>query len=829
MKTLPWAPVLALLAVVSSFIQAEELRVGEAVSNPCNNVNTCGKCIRTAKTCAWCSAENYPRFSSRCDIYEHLKTVCPPDQLVYPKSNLVVAQNDNARGGDNSRQAIQVQPQVLNITARTNEPISFKLTFRQAENYPVDLYFLLDLSYTMVKEEDAQKRLIALGRDMPTSMANITTNFYLGFGTFVDKTVMPYSAWTDDLLKRRCPKPDKSCSPPHNFINQLKLSDGQDFSARMTDALKGISQSFDDTEGGLDGLMQALASLKAISQSFDDTEGGLDGLMQALACEEAIGWRERSRRIIVYSSNSMFQIAGVGLLGGVTRNNDGVCHLDSSGSYAKSLDYDFPSASQISTKLKDKSTSVIFAVMPGVYSHYEQFRALIGNAEIGELADKSSNIINLIRNNYDKLRSRIFFTPRKADGVKFTFKSKCLGNVMQETAICDKLEMKDSVTFDVRMMVTNDVCKGKTGTVKRQVELAAQGLREKLTINLDVICECECEQPAVTVPVDHSEKCSDGNGTLECGICSCNDGRYGRNCECNEADISSKVSLEKCRKGNDTEVCSGHGECICGECVCFIIGSVVEERYSKQHCECNDYSCPRSGPAALLCGGQTHGRCDCGKCDCFDDWKGPACDCSTINATCFASNGEMCNNQGKCVCGRCQCFEDTDYMGPTCEECPNCPSKCSQYRDCAQCRAFKTGKYTEAQCMEVCPEITMEDELELNNERVTKCDFRDTDKCMFHFTYEYDKKNNVIIKVQRTKECPEEVNLALILGPVVAGIVLIPLLLLCIFIFIRNRRDTAEFARFMKEKDKARWESAANPIYKDPKSTFKNPTYKGGN
>ena len=48
----------------------------------------------------------------------------------------------------------------------SDEPISFKLTFRQAENYPVDLYFLLDLSYTMVEEEAAQKSLIALGKDM---------------------------------------------------------------------------------------------------------------------------------------------------------------------------------------------------------------------------------------------------------------------------------------------------------------------------------------------------------------------------------------------------------------------------------------------------------------------------------------------------------------------------------------------------------------------------------------------------------------------------------------------------------------------------------------
>ena len=46
-----------------------------------------------------------------------------------------------------------------------------------------------------------------------------------------------------------------------------------------------------------------------------------------------------------------------------------------------------------------------------------------------------------------------------------------------------------------------------------------------------------------------SERCNKGNGTFECGICSCNPGRYGRECECSEAEISSEKSLEACRKG----------------------------------------------------------------------------------------------------------------------------------------------------------------------------------------------------------------------------------------------------------------------------------------
>ena len=42
----------------------------------------------------------------------------------------------------------------------------------------------------------------------------------------------------------------------------------------------------------------------------------------------------------------------------------------------------------------------------------------------------------------------------------------------------------------------------------------------------------------------------------------------------------------------------------------------------------------------------------------------------------------------------------------------NCPSKCSRYRDCAQCKAFGTGKYSDDQCVELCPDVIMVDKLE---------------------------------------------------------------------------------------------------------------------
>ena len=55
---------------------------------------------------------------------------------------------------------------------------------------------------------------------------------------------------------------------------------------------------------------------------------------------------------------------------------------------------------------------------------------------------------------------------------------------------------------------------------------------------------------------------------------------------------------------NDAEVCSGHGECICGECDCFTFGPDTVHRYSGEYCECNDYSCLLSDDDASLCGGE---------------------------------------------------------------------------------------------------------------------------------------------------------------------------------------------------------------------------------
>lgn len=70
-----------------------------------------------------------------------------------------------------------------------DEVYNLQVNYARAEDYPVDLYYLMDLSKSM---EDDKNKLSSLGAEIAREMRGITSNFRLGFGSFVDKVLMPY-------------------------------------------------------------------------------------------------------------------------------------------------------------------------------------------------------------------------------------------------------------------------------------------------------------------------------------------------------------------------------------------------------------------------------------------------------------------------------------------------------------------------------------------------------------------------------------------------------------------------------------------------------------
>jgi protocadherin alpha len=120
----------------------------------------------------------------------------------------------------------------------------------------------------------------------------------------------------------------------------------------------------------------------------------------------------------------------------------------------------------------------------------------------------------------------------------------------------------------------------------------------------------------------------------------------------------------------------------------------------------------------------------------------------------------------------------------------------------------------------------------------THCIFIDDDDCKFQFKYlftdprdvdGYDEAPQVLVYVQRTKDCPTPVNILAIVIGVILGIVLVGLALLLIWKLLTTIHDRREFAKFEKERMMAKWDTGENPIYKQATTTFKNPTYGGKN
>lgn len=71
---------------------------------------------------------------------------------------------------------------------------------------------------------------------------------------------------------------------------------------------------------------------------------------------QQIGWRERSRKIILFSTDAGFHYAGDGKLAGIVEPNDGYCHMENN-RYTHSEIQDYPSLSQINAKIQDNKVN----------------------------------------------------------------------------------------------------------------------------------------------------------------------------------------------------------------------------------------------------------------------------------------------------------------------------------------------------------------------------------------------------------------------------------------------------------------------------------------
>lgn len=90
---------------------------------------------------------------------------------------------------------ISIKPQYVQVKLRANASAKVPFLFKQTIDYPLDLYFIMDLSNTMRAHKD---KLAAIASQLSQRMSKITKNFQLGFGSFVEKPVAPFSDETPE-------------------------------------------------------------------------------------------------------------------------------------------------------------------------------------------------------------------------------------------------------------------------------------------------------------------------------------------------------------------------------------------------------------------------------------------------------------------------------------------------------------------------------------------------------------------------------------------------------------------------------------------------------
>uniref|UniRef100_A0A7M4E4D1 Integrin beta n=1 Tax=Crocodylus porosus TaxID=8502 RepID=A0A7M4E4D1_CROPO len=713
-------------------------------------------------TVSLCIVVGTKSITSRCDYIENLIANGCAGAIESPQSSINIVKNNSLSSKGSSlthSDVTQMTPQKVSLNLRPGDQTSFRVQVRQVEDYPVDLYYLMDLSLSMKDDLDNIRNL---GTKLAEEMRQLTSNFRLGFGSFVDKNISPFSYTAPKYQNNPCTgyKIFPNCVPSFGFRHILSLTDKVD--------------SFNEE-----------VQKQKVSRNRDAPEGGFDAILQAIVCKEKIGWRKEASHLLVLTTDDVPHIALDGKLGGLVQPHDGHCHLNEENEYSASNRLDYPSLALLGEKLAENNIHLIFAVTKNHYVLYKNFTALIPGTTVEILRQDSKNIIQLIVKAYNSIRSKVELTVwDNPEDIGLTFTATCQDGLSYPgLRKCADLQIGDTVSFDVSVKAQS--CPAEN--ISHTFTIKPAGFRDTLEVLITYNCLCGCTKQNE----QNSSKCS-GNGTYTCGLCECDPGYLGAKCECEERESGTMYNM--CREAEGKTLCNGRGECSCNQCVCY------ESEFGKIYgpfCECDNFSCARY--KGVLCSG--HGKCDCGECKCHAGYIGDNCNCTTETDRCVSTDSQLCSGRGNCVCGKCQCTEPGAF-GEMCEKCPTCPGVCSTKRDCIECMLFNSGKLADNQtCQKHCKDEIIT--LTLAGAVLCVCP---TSQLIFSFSLSLP-------------ECSSAPDALTILLGVVGSILLIGIVLLAIWKLLVTIHDRREFAKFQSERSRARYEMASNPLYREPIST----------
>ncbi|XP_043103787.1 integrin beta-4 isoform X2 [Puntigrus tetrazona] len=696
---------------------------------------TCSECIRIGAECAYCPDELFEY--ERCDLKANLEARKCSSRMVSIESSQKIEENLQI---NKALKYSQVAPQLMKMTLLPGEEKEVEMEVFEPARGLLDLYILMDFSNSMSDDLDNLKRM---GDQLAQLVGQLSDDYTIGFGKFVDKVTEPQT----DMRPAKLAEPWANSDPPFSFRNVISLT------------------------SNINTFRQKLQR-ERISGNLDAPEGGFDAILQTAVCQEQIGWRKDSTHLLVFSTESAFhyEADGANVLAGILNRNDEQCHLTTDGNYTHDIRQDYPSIPTLVRLLVKHNIIPIFAVTNHSYSYYEKLSEYFPIAELGQLQEDSSNILNILEKAFQSIRSKISI---RAEDRPKAVEAKILSQSGTFSEFGNfKINPGETGKFRVRLKALNQV--GEQHVCNANLADRAGTLRVKPTtfssafkINAEVLCyTCDCEN----TPVKNAVRCN-SHGDLICGKCQCYDGWLGPFCNCS-AGASTDSAM--CIAPGKSEPCSGRGDCMCGTCVCY-----NPNQFEGPFCQYDKSQCQRFG--GFLC--NERGSCSMGRCVCAPGWTGDACECPISNESCLDGKGGICNGRGKCKCGRCECEHSGLPLSTTCEaDFQKQLGMCEAKRSCVQCQAWDTGERKGKKCDECSFKIVMVEELEEDKNVIESCSFRDEDNdCTYYYTVNYplnitDKEHHILVK--KKQDCPPAGFLWLI--PLIMFLMLLlGLLLLC--------------------------------------------------
>lgn len=740
-----------------------------------NAQTSCGQCIRSGRLCTWMERGVYNNTRTKCFSKGDGKK---PTGSVYPSGISVSIQSNTGKLNT------YIRPEESKIAIRPGFDTVLDIYFKVHKSYPVDLYYLFDLSSSM---KTYLQEVMDQAIDITDKLSKeIGDNLRIGIGSFIEKPTAPFT----------------NNGGQHVFKNWLSLTDAN---SRNMETIKKQIGSLRD---------QALAN-------NDAEEAGLEAMVQVATCKQEIGWNDISKHIVVYSSDATMHLAGDARLAGINKPNDLQCHLKSGGKqsidqldkthheYTEGLNQDYPSVYDVKNLVNKANIQTIFALtaknkIPDWINDFYKSITKIWGEENKVVSTNNEKLSDLLVQTYKEMTKRVTLNiegiPEDyewsvdtvctgTDGVERTNKGQSYCDDPKKPLSNRPEDVKETeVNFKLNIKLKEGRC---PEPARVSINTPGYGGSEKVDLKLESTCSCdgECESRYSSLRCPAKEECS-GNGEFSCGVCICNKGWSGSCCDCEIGDSDQEREREaQCFVNGSDRICSGRGQCQCGKCICDkTLNNMLQ--FFGDHCQCTLGSCPSVGNK--VCNDQ--GSCQCGKCICNNGWSGEDCGCSDKTDKCEKN----CNNNGACGCNKCDCLKDVQglwsFRGESCD---------TFQVDCNQLSVCKDGPSDE--CNELAREVKsipknreqFIDVCQMSNEGKYCPDNPNTEaKTRVQF---YNDGGNLFYTRDEYANCVTKVNVAAILTWTIASTILLGLLIILVIKVIIEWLNYKEFKALVNE------------------------------